>query len=91
MNYCLTYVTVNRMTTDDPDDQQETIKTLLNDCLERDVPLTRCHVTRPPALCMDKETILQSQRDKLRQEAHQSNSESSWSAFREVRKKERCT
>ncbi|PFX20980.1 putative RNA-directed DNA polymerase from transposon BS [Stylophora pistillata] len=52
-------------------------------------PLRRCCVTRPPAPGMDNETIhnLQSQRDKLRREAHQSNSESSWSAFRQLRNK----
>ena len=46
----------------------------------------RCCVTRPPTPWMDNETILnlQSQTDKLRRGAHQSNSESSWSAFREV-------
>ena len=49
----------------------------------------RCCVTRPPAPWMDNETILnlQSQTDKLRRGAHQSNSESSWSAFREARNK----
>ena len=46
-------------------------------------------MTRPPAPWMDDETILnlQSQRDKLWREAHQSNSELSWSAFREARNK----
>ena len=46
-------------------------------------------MTRPPALWMDDKAILdlQSQRDQLRREAHQSNSEPSWSAFREARNK----
>ena len=57
---------------DDPDEQLETLNSLILKCIERDAPLKRIRVTRPPAPWMKCPNIkdLKKERDTARYEAH---------------------
>jgi hypothetical protein len=72
-----------------PDDMVNALNTLFSECIERHAPLKRIKLTRPPAPWMNANEIrkLQADRDRLRFEAHKTNSDDSWKAFREVRNK----
>ena len=74
---------------DDPDEQLETLNSLILKCIERDAPLKRIRVTRPAAPWMKCPTIkdLKKERDTLRYEAHNTRSDTKWDYFRSVRKK----
>ena len=75
---------------DDPDEQLETLNTLLNsECLERHAPLRKVRVTRPPAPWMKDPLIeeLQKKRDAARFTAHQTSNDAAWHEFRSVRNK----
>ena len=72
-----------------PDDMVNALNTLFSECINRHAPLKRVKLTRPPAQWMNANEIrqLQADRDRLRFEAHKTNSDDSWKAFREVRSK----
>ncbi|CAB4037801.1 Hypothetical predicted protein, partial [Paramuricea clavata] len=72
-----------------PDDMVNALNTLFSECIERHAPLKRIKLTRPPAPWMNANEIrkLQADRDRLRFEAHKTNSDDSWKAFREVHNK----
>ena len=72
-----------------PDDMVNALNTLFSECINRHAPLKRVKLTRPPAPWMNANEIrqLQADRDRLRIEAHKTNGDDSWKAFREVRKK----
>ena len=74
---------------DDPDEQLETLNSLILKCIERDAPLKRIRVTRPPAPWMKCPNIrdLQKERDTTRYEAHNTPSDTKWDYFRSVRNK----
>ena len=57
---------------DDPDEQLETLNTLISECLERHAPLRKVRVTRPPAPWMKDPLIeeLKKKRDATRFTAH---------------------
>ena len=57
---------------DDPDEQLESLNSLILECIERHAPLKRIRVTRPPAPWMKCLNIrdLQKERDTTRYEAH---------------------
>ena len=62
---------------DDPDEQLETLNTLISECLERQAPLRKVRVTRPPAPWMNDPLIeeLQKKRDAARFTAHQTSTD----------------
>ena len=74
---------------DDPDEQLETLNTLISECLERHAPLRKVRVTRPPAPWMKDPLIeeLQKKRDDARFTAHQTSTDATWHEFRSVRNK----
>ena len=63
------------------------MNTLITDCIEDHAPLKRTKTTRPPAPWLQKDDLrnLQQQRETLRQQAHETKSDSVWQAFRNVR------
>jgi hypothetical protein len=65
------------------------LNTLFSECIERHAPLKRIELTRPTAPWMNANEIrkLQADRDRLHFEAHKTNSDDSWKAFRKVRNK----
>ncbi|PFX24876.1 hypothetical protein AWC38_SpisGene10518 [Stylophora pistillata] len=73
----------------DPDEQLETLNTLISECLERHAPLRKVRVTRPPAPWMKDPLIeeLQKKRDSARFTAHQTSTDAAWHEFRSVRNK----
>ena len=73
---------------DDPDEQLETLNTLISECLERH-PLRKVRVTRPPAPWMKDPLIeeLQKKRDSARFTAHQTSTDAARHEFRSVRNK----
>ena len=73
--------------TDDLDDKLEIFSSLFKSCLDKHAPLRRTKITRPPAPWLNMEDIrkFQNERNELRHFAHQTNSESVWNRFREVR------
>ena len=74
---------------DDPDEQLETLDTLILECIERHAPLKRIRVTGPPVPWMKCPNIrdLQKERDTTRYEAHNTPSDTKWDYFRSVRNK----
>ena len=74
---------------DDPDEQLETINSLIRECIERHAPLIRIRVTRPSAPWTKCSNIrdLQKERDTARYEAHSTPSVTKWDYFRSVRNK----
>ena len=72
-----------------PDDMVDTMNTLIRECIYRHALLRRVGVTRPPAPWIHSEEIrqLQSERDRLRTDAHKNNTTECWTAFRAVRNK----
>lgn len=74
---------------DDPDEQLETLNTLVSECLERDGPLRKVRVTRPPAPWMKDPLIkeFQKKRDSARFTAHQTSTDAAWHECRSVRNK----
>ena len=74
---------------DDPDEQLETLNTLVSECLERDGPLRKVRVTRPPAPWMKDPLIkeFQKKRDSARFTAHQTSTNAAWHECRSVRNK----
>ena len=74
---------------DDPDEQLETLNSLILKCIERDAPLKRIRVTGPPVPWMKCPNIkdLQKERDTARYEAHNTPSDTKWACFRSVRNK----
>ena len=74
---------------DDPDEQLETLDSLIRECIERHAPLKRRRVTRPPAPWMKCSNIkdLQKERDTARYEAHNTPSYTKWDYLRSVRNK----
>ena len=74
---------------DDPDEQLETINSLIRECIERHAPLKRIRVTGPPVPWMKCPNIkdLQKERDTARYEAHNTTSDTKWACFRSVRNK----
>ena len=62
---------------DDPDEQLETLNSLILKCIERDAPLKRIRVTRPAAPWMKCPNIkdLKKERDTVRYEAHNTRSD----------------
>ena len=62
---------------DDPDEQLETLNSLTLKCIERDAPLKRIRVTRPPAPWMKCPNIkdLKKERDTARYKAHNTRSD----------------
>ena len=74
---------------DDPDEQLETLNSLILKCIERDAPLKRIRVTRPPAPWMKCPNIkdLKKERDTARYKAHNTRSDTKRDYFRSVRKK----
>ena len=62
---------------DDPEEQLETLNSLILKCIERDAPLKRIRVTRPPAPWMKCPNIkdLKEERDTARYEAHNTRSD----------------
>ena len=73
---------------DDPDEQLETLNTLISECLERH-PLRKVRVTRPPAPWMKDPLIeeLQKKRDSARFTAHQTSTDAARHEFHSVRNK----
>ena len=73
--------------TDDPDGKLEIFSSLFKSCLDEHAPVRRTKITRPPAPWLNMKDIrnLQNERNELRHLAHQTNSESVWNRFREVR------
>ena len=72
---------------DDPDEQLDSLNLLFTECLERNAPLRKVKVTRPPAPWMETPHIedLQQERKTLRHAAHLPNAHSStWNSFRSV-------
>ena len=69
---------------DDPDEQLESLNTLISECLERHI-----RVTRPPAPWMKDPLTeeLQKKRDAARFTANQTSTDAAWHDFRSVRKK----
>ena len=69
---------------DDPDEQLETLNSLILECIERHAPLKRIRVTRPPAPWMKCPNIkdLQKERDTARYEAHNTPSDTNLDYFR---------
>ena len=65
------------------------INTLISECLDRHAPLKRVKITRLPAAWLHAADIrqLQAERDKLRLDAHNSNNDESWAAFRTIPQK----
>ena len=74
---------------DDPDEQLETLNTLISECLERHATLRKVGVTLPPAPWMKDPLIeeLQKKRDATRFTAHQTSTDAAWHEFRSVRNK----
>ena len=74
---------------DDPDEQLETINSLIRECIERHAPLKRIRVTGPPVPWTKCSNIrdLQKERDTARYEAHITPSVTKWDYFRSVRNK----
>ena len=72
---------------DDPDEKISILNDLLRTCIDRHAPLVRCKITRPPAPWLKDVNIqnLQSERDRLRLTAHQTQTESDWSLYRSIR------
>ena len=72
---------------DDPDEKISILNDLLRTCIDRHAPLVRCKITRPPAPWLKDVNIqnLQSERDRLRFTAHQTQAESDWSLYRSIR------
>ena len=68
---------------DDPDEQLETLNTLICECLERHAPLRKVRVTGPPAPWMKDPLIeeLQRKRDSARFTAHQTSTDAAWHEF----------
>ena len=62
---------------DDPDEQLETLNSLILECTERHTLLKRIRVTRPPVRWMKCSNIkdLQKERDTARYEAHNTPSD----------------
>ena len=75
--------------TESPDDMVDAMNTLFTECLDRHAPLRKTKVTRSPAPWLNEPGIreLQTERDKLRTEAHRKADDESWAAFRAVRNK----
>ena len=74
---------------DDPDEQLETLNTLISECLERHAPLRKVRATGPPAPWMKDPLIeeLQRKRDSARFTAHQTSTDAAWHEFHLVWKK----
>ena len=74
---------------DDPDEQLETLNSLILECIGRHTPLKRIRVTWPPVPWMKCLNIrdLQKERDNTRYEAHNTPSDTKWDYFRSVRNK----
>ena len=74
---------------DDPDEQLETLNSLIRECIGRHAPLKRIRVTGPPVPWMKCPNIkdLQKERDTARYEAHSTPSVTKWDYFRSVRNK----
>ena len=74
---------------DDPDEQLETLNTLISECLERHPPLRKVRVTRPPAPWMKGPLIeeLQKKRGSVRFTAHQTSTDAARHEFHSVRNK----
>lgn len=75
---------------EDPDEKAETLQNLIQECLERHVPVKRTRLTRPPAPWMNDSNIrsLQEQCRSKRFQAHKKPpNEDNWHTFREVRNK----
>lgn len=72
---------------DDPNEKLEIFTNLLLQCLDKHAPRKRVKVTRPPApwLMNDEIKKLQSQRDRLRHNAHALKSDNAWDKFRKIR------
>ena len=72
---------------DDPDEKISILNDLLRTCIDLHAPLVRCKITRPPAPWLKDVNIqnLQSERDRLRFTAHQTQTESDWSLYRSIR------
>ena len=68
---------------DDPDEQLETLNTLISECLETHAPLRKVRATRPPAPCMKDPLIeeLQRKRDSARFTAYQTSTDAAWHEF----------
>ena len=74
---------------DDPDEQLESLNTLISECLERHAPLRKVRVTRPPSPWMKDPLIeeLQKKRDAARFILRQTSTDAAWHDFRLVRNK----
>ena len=74
---------------DDPDEQLQTLNSLILECIERHAPLKRKRVTGPPVPWMKCPNIkdLQKERDTARYEAHNTPFDTKWDYFRSVRNK----
>ena len=74
---------------DDPDEQLETLNTLISECLERQPPLRKVRVTRPSAPWMKDPLIeeLQKKRGSVRFTAHQTSTDAARHEFHSVRNK----
>jgi len=74
-------------TFDNADDQLDTLNKLLLSVIDNHAPLTKTKFTRPPAPWMKDIQIsdLQRKRDKLRKKAHETQTESDWKDYRDVR------
>ena len=72
---------------DDPDEQLETLNTLISECLERQPPLRKVRVTRPSAPWMKDPLIeeLQKKRGSVRFTAHQTSTDAARHEFHSVR------
>ena len=68
---------------DDPDEQLETLNTLISECLETHAPLRKVRATGPPAPWMKDPLIeeLQRKRDSPRFTAHQTSTDAAWHEF----------
>ena len=77
---------------DDPDDQVETLKKLITDCLSRHAQIKHTKFTRPPAPWMKTFDIvnLQKKRNELGTTAHRTQTESDWELFRNSRNELKC-
>ena len=71
---------------DDPDFQLDLLNSILFEHIDRNAPLRRVRLTRPPAPWMKTEEIQlpQASRDKLRNAAHRTHTAAAWDAFRNV-------
>ena len=74
---------------EDPEDKLEIFNILVTECIDRHAPLKQIKCTRPPPPWLKSLDIqqLKSELNRKRYLAHQTQKNSDWTAYREVRNK----